>query len=57
MKQKRLFLYQVDIKYIRDLSNKDETGNVRSVSPQINKEKDLLWGYRSYVTIKNTAFL
>ena len=39
MKQKRLFLYQVDIKYIRDLSNKDETGNVRSVSPQINKEK------------------
>lgn len=37
MEQKRLSLYQIDMKYIRDLANKDE--NVRSVSPQIQKEK------------------
>ncbi|MCH5196175.1 MAG: type III toxin-antitoxin system ToxN/AbiQ family toxin [Oscillospiraceae bacterium] len=37
MEQNRLSIYQIDMKYIRDLSNKDE--NVRSVSPQINKEK------------------
>ena len=36
MKQKRLSLYQIDIKYIRDLAKKDK--NVMSVSPQINKE-------------------
>ncbi len=36
MQQKRLSLYQIDMKYIRDLANKDE--NVMSVSPQINKE-------------------
>lgn len=37
MEQKRLSLYQIDMKYIRDLANKDE--NVRSVSPQLQKEK------------------
>lgn len=36
MKQNRLSLYQIDIKYIRDLANKDD--NVRSVSPQIGKD-------------------
>ena len=36
MKQSRFSIYQVDIKYIRDLSKVDE--NVRSVSPQINKQ-------------------
>ncbi len=37
MEQKRLSLYQIDMKYIRDLANKDD--NVRSVSPQVDKEK------------------
>lgn len=37
MEQKRLSLYQIDLKYIRDLAEVDD--NVRSVSPQIGKEK------------------
>lgn len=37
MKQNRLNLYLVDIKYIRDLSKADK--HVMSVSPQIAKEK------------------
>ena len=36
MKQERLRLYIVDIKYVRDLAKKDD--NVMSVSPQKNKE-------------------
>ncbi len=36
MKQERLQLYQIDMKYVRDLANKDDT--VRSVSPQQGKE-------------------
>lgn len=36
MKQERLNLYIVDIKYVRSLAKKDD--NVMSVSPQINKE-------------------
>ncbi|MGN0601248.1 MAG: type III toxin-antitoxin system ToxN/AbiQ family toxin [Oscillospiraceae bacterium] len=36
MKRERLKIYHIDMKYIRDLSNKD--GNVMTVSPQINKE-------------------
>ena len=37
MKQNRLKLYFIDMKYIRDLSKVDD--NVMSVSPQINKER------------------
>lgn len=37
MKQKRLNLYIVDIKYIRDLAKKDD--NVLSVSPQEEKDR------------------
>mgnify|MGYP004468576855 FL=1 len=36
MKRERLKIYHIDMKYIRDLSNKDD--NVMSVSPQVNKE-------------------
>lgn len=36
MKQERLKLYIVDIKYVRDLAKKDD--NVMSISPQKNKE-------------------
>ncbi|MBR1700591.1 MAG: type III toxin-antitoxin system ToxN/AbiQ family toxin [Lachnospiraceae bacterium] len=36
MKQDRLALYRVDMKYVRDLHNKDD--KVSSVSPQIGKE-------------------
>lgn len=36
MKQERLNLYIVDMKYVRDLAKKDD--NVMSVSPQKNKE-------------------
>lgn len=36
MKQERLNLYIVDMKYVRDLAKKDD--NVMSVSPQENKE-------------------
>jgi len=36
MKQQRLNLYLIDIKYIRNLANADD--NVMSVSPQIDKE-------------------
>lgn len=36
MKRERLKIYHIDMKYIRDLSNKDD--NVMSTSPQINKE-------------------
>ena len=36
MKQERLNLYFLDIKYVRDLHNADD--NVQSVSPQIHKE-------------------
>ena len=36
MDQRRLNLYLIDIKYIRDLAKADD--NVMSVSPQINKE-------------------
>ena len=36
MKQKRLSLYQIDIKYIRNLAKADD--HVMSVSPQIDKE-------------------
>jgi len=35
--QKRLSFYQIDIKYVRDLAQKDDA--VRSVSPQILKER------------------
>ncbi|MCC8164005.1 MAG: type III toxin-antitoxin system ToxN/AbiQ family toxin [Lachnospiraceae bacterium] len=37
MKQRRLNLYLIDMKYIRNLSKVDD--NVMSVSPQIEKEK------------------
>ena len=37
MKQNRLNLYLIDIKYIRDLAKVDD--KVMSVSPQISKEK------------------
>lgn len=37
MEQKRLSLYQIDMKYVRDLSKVDD--NIMSVSPQIEKEK------------------
>lgn len=37
MEQKRLNLYLIDIKYIRNLAKADD--HVMSVSPQINKEK------------------
>ena len=37
MKQERFSIYRIDMKYIRNLAKKDE--NVRSVSPQITKEK------------------
>ena len=33
MEQKRLRLYKLDMKYIRDLAKKDD--NVHSVSPQV----------------------
>ena len=36
MKSNKLFLYHVDMKYIRDLAKADD--NVMSVSPQVNKE-------------------
>lgn len=36
MKQERLYLYRVDMKYIRNLHNIDN--RVSSVSPQIGKE-------------------
>ena len=36
MKQKRLSIYQIDMKYVRDLAKVD--GKVMSVSPQENKE-------------------
>ena len=36
MKNNKLFLYHVDMKYIRDLAKTDD--NVMSVSPQVNKE-------------------
>lgn len=36
MKQERLNLYIVDMKYVRDLAKKDD--NVMSVSPQESKE-------------------
>lgn len=36
MEQRKLNLYQLDMKYIRNLAQKE--GNVRSVSPQIGKE-------------------
>lgn len=36
MKQERLSFYQIDLKYVRNLAQKDY--NVRSVSPQIEKE-------------------
>ena len=37
MQHKRLRLYHLNLKYVRDLANVDE--NVMSVSPQLNKEK------------------
>lgn len=37
MKKEHLRIYHIDMKYIWDLSNKDD--NVMSTSPQINKEK------------------
>lgn len=37
MKQSRLSLFTVDLKYVRNLANHDKTGNVRSISPQIGK--------------------
>ena len=37
MKQGRLSLYTVDLKYVRNLANHDKNGNVRSISPQIEK--------------------
>lgn len=37
MKQERLNLYIVDIKYVRDLAKKDD--NVLSVSPQSEKDR------------------
>ncbi len=43
MKQERLNLYRIDIKYIRNLHNIDN--RVSSVSPQINKQ------YRVYIGI------
>ncbi|WP_295209812.1 type III toxin-antitoxin system ToxN/AbiQ family toxin [Ruminococcus sp.] len=36
MEQKRLRLYKIDMKYIRDLAQKDD--NVHSVSPQVGKD-------------------
>ena len=36
MEQKRLRLYKLDMKYIRDLAKKDD--NVHSVSPQVGKD-------------------
>lgn len=36
MEQKRLSFYQINMKYVRDLAQKDDT--VHSVSPQIEKE-------------------
>ena len=36
MKQKRLSIYQIDMKYVRDLAKADD--KVMSVSPQENKE-------------------
>lgn len=35
MKQQRLNFYSIDLKYVRNLSQKD--GNVMSTSPQIHK--------------------
>jgi len=37
MKQSRLSLFTIDLKYVRNLANHDKTGNVRSISPQIGK--------------------
>ncbi len=36
MEQKRLSLFQIDMKYVRDLAKSDD--RVMSISPQINKE-------------------
>ena len=42
MKQEKLKLYQINMKYIRDLHKKDD--NVSSVSPQIGKQHRLYIG-------------
>ena len=37
MKQERLNLYLIDMKYVRDLAKADTNSNVMSVSPQVGK--------------------
>lgn len=49
--KKRLHFYTVDIKYIRNLSKKDD--NVRSVSPQIQKNRRPLVGLLVMVNGRN----
>lgn len=41
MEQKRLNLYLIDMKYIRNLAKVDD--HVMSVSPQAGKKQDPLW--------------
>ena len=49
MKQGRLSLYTVDLKYVRNLANHDKNGNVRSISPQIEKKHSSVSGYYCYL--------
>ena len=41
MKKRRLHLYTLDVKYVRDLANADN--RVMSVSPQQHKENRPFW--------------
>lgn len=43
MKQEKLKLYTMDMKYVRDLHNADD--RVQSVSPQIHKSNRPLYAY------------
>ena len=56
MKQGRLSLYTVDLKYVRNLANHDKNGNVRSISPQIEKAFVRFWVLLLSVRISNTVF-
>lgn len=55
MEQKRLSIYQIDMKYIRDLAKVDD--KVMSISPQENKENRPFVGIVIIMNEKNTVFL
>jgi len=55
MKQNRLNLYLINMKYIRDLAKADD--HVMSVSPQISKEKHPFVGIIIVCELKNTVYL